>query len=198
MRKGTKMTPEQIEAKKAAAAAHGKKLGNPGFSAKPGEPGYVHRDPTKAAKACAEKNAKLKAMGLGKDDCIFPDPAELAESLDGYFAHCDAINEKYSESGICLWLSKHNKKNRNVTLQTLHYWYDGVYSEHLQELVQMAYTRIMHQIETDPRYDDKAMVPYRIFLEKQKRYGGKTDKQEISNDVKFELTIKDYDEELAK
>ena len=198
MRKGSKMTPEQIEAKKAAAARNGHELGSPRFKVKKGEPGYIERDPTKAREAKAKARKEAKARGEGDVGCIFPKADDLVEALDGYFDDCDARGEKYSEAGICLWLSRHNPKNRNVTLQTLHRWYDGVSNEHLQEAVKMAYLRIQHQIETDPRYDDKAMTAYRIFLEKQVRLGGKTDKQEVSNNVKFELTIKDYDEELAK
>ncbi len=161
---------------------------------KRGDAGYYERN-TDAAKAA---NAERKARGEGSEIAIFKTAAELETAVVGYFDKCDRKDEKYSEAGLCLWLSSHNRKNRNVTLQTLHYWYDGDACEYLQETVQMAYLRIQHQIETDPRYDDKAMTAYRIFLEKQQRLGGKTDKQEVNNNVKFELTIKDYDEGLAK
>lgn len=165
---------------------------------KRGEAGYHERNTKAANDACAAKRAERKARGEGDATCIFPTVEEFERAAVDYFDECDRKEEKYSEAGLCLWLSSHNAKNRNVTLTALQNWYDGDAAEHLQEAVQMAYLRIQHQIETDPRYDDKAMTAYRIFLEKQKRLGGKTDKQEVDNNVKFELTIKDYDEGLAK
>ena len=166
--------------------------------AKRGEAGYHERNTAAANAACAKQREERAAAGKGDDICIFPDVAELEIACVGYFDYCDDHGEKYSEAGLCLWLSKHNSGNRNVTLRTLQGWYDGLFAKHLQETVQMAYLRIQHQIETDPRYDDKAMTSYRIFLEKQKRLGGKTDKQEIEHDAKIEVTIKNFDEELAK
>lgn len=165
---------------------------------KKGDEGFIPRNTAAANPASVQARAARKAAGIGDANCIFKTVEEFEAAADGYFDDCDCRNEKYSEAGLCLWLSRHNAKNRNVTLQTLQNWYDGDTAGHLQEAVQMAYLRIQHQIETDPRYDDKAMTAYRIFLEKQTRLGGKTDKQEVNNNVKFELTIKDYDEELAK
>lgn len=163
-----------------------RKRGNPNFAKKKGEEGYVPRN-TDAAHEAATKSHS-----------IFESADEFSAVAAAYFEVCDAEYEKYSESGLCLFLSKHNNKGRNITLQTLHKWYDGEACEHLQEVVQMAYLRIQHQIETDPRYDDKGMSAYRIFLEKQSRLGGKTDKTEAKQDVKVELSVKDYDPEFFK
>lgn len=196
--KGYKVTDEEKAKRRATAAAHGKEFGNPRLKAKRGEVGYHERNTAAANAAYAKKREELAAEGKGRETCIFPDAAEFEDACNRYFDDCDNRDEKYSESGLCLWLSRQNADKRNVTLATLHSWYDGLTAKHLQESVQMAYLRIQHQIETDPRYDDKAMAAYRIFLEKQKRLGGKTDKQEVDNNVKFELTIKDYDKELAE
>lgn len=198
MRKGQKLTEEEKAARRAKAAANGTKLGNQKFKAKRGEPGYTERNVKAAQEAAVRQRAERRANGIGDKSCTFETVEEFEEAAAGYFDECDRREEKYSEAGLCLWLSAHNRKGRNVTLHTLQSWYDGNSADHLQEAVQMAYLRIQHQIETDPRYDDKAMTAYRIFLEKQPRLGGKTDKQEVSNNVKFELTIKDYDEKLAK
>ena len=198
MRKGQKLTDEEKAARRAKAAANGTKLGSRSISAKRGEPGFHERNSAPGRAAVAKDREERRAKGIGDRNCTFETVESFEEAAIGYFDECDRKDEKYSEAGLCLWLSAHNPKGRNVTLATLQSWYDGNAAEHLQEAVQMAYLRIQHQIETDPRYDDKAMTAYRIFLEKQSRLGGKTDKQEVNNNVKFELTIKDYDEELAK
>ena len=162
------------------------KKGNPNFKAKKGEAGYHERN-TAAAHEAAAKSWR-----------VFETPEELHEAICGYFDDCDARGELYSEAGLCLWLSTHNRKGRNVLLQTLHDWYDGTNCTDLREEVQIAYLRIQHQIETDPRYSDKPMVPYRIFSLKQRRLGGKTDKTDVNTDVRVELTVKDYDPEMFK
>lgn len=160
--------------------------GNPRFKAKRGEEGYFERDTATATAASLETTR------------IFDTAEELSEALIAYFDDCDARGELYSEAGICLWLTAHNKKGKKVLLHSLHKWCDGIVCPDLQEEVQIAYLRIQHQIETDNRYGDKPMIPYRIFLSKQKRFGGKTDKQEVDTDVRVELTVKDYDPEFFK
>lgn len=164
----------------------GKKGGNPNLKAKKGEPGYTERNTAPATAASALSHRTFETAD------------ELREAITGYFDDCDARYELYSEAGLCLWLSEHNKKGRRVLLQALHDWFDGTSCADLQEEVQIAYLRIQHQIETDARYGEKPMVPYRIFLAKQKRFGGKTDKTDVNTDVRVELTVKDYDPEFFK
>lgn len=165
---------------------------------KRGDPGFKERSTDALLAAAKERNEERKAEGKGTETCIFPDPAEFDRVVRAYFDDCDAREELYSEAGLCLWLSAHNEKGRKVSLQSLHNWYDGIKSQHLQETAEWAYLRMQHQIETDPRYADKAMVSYRIFLEKQTRLGGKTDRQEVKADTNFTVNIKDYEEALAK
>lgn len=132
-------------------------------SAKKGEDGYWERS-TDAAHAAQS---------------IFETAEEFTEAAEGYFAECDKTMTLYDEAGLCLYLSKHNPKGRPVTLTRLRTWYDGDKAEYLQEAVQMAYLRIQEQIATDPRYREKGgMATKAIFLMKQSRFGGYTDKTE--------------------
>lgn len=114
------------------------------------------------------------------DACtIFPTAEAFTEAAERYFAECDDNDVLYDEAGLCLALSKDNPKGKRVTLRTLRGWYDGDHAEHLKDAVQMAYLRIQHQIATDPRYQEKGgMSTKAIFLMKQARLGGYTDKTE--------------------
>jgi len=149
----------------------GKKLRNPKLRAKKGEPGYHERN---TGPAVAATTAALS---------IFPTVEEFDEAVAKYFDECDASETLYGEAGLCLALSKYNAKGKVVTLSTLRKWYDGESCSWLQDSVQMAYLRIQQQIETDPRYREKGgMATRAIFLQKQSRFGGYQDKQEVKND----------------
>lgn len=138
--------------------------------AKKGEEGYFERETDAAHAACA----------------VFETAAEFDAAAERYFAGCDATDTLYSEAGLCLALSRDNAKGKPVTLKTLRRWYDGEKCPYLQEAVQTAYLRIMEQIQTDPRYQEKGgMASKAIFLMKQSRLGGYTDKTE----TKAEATV---------
>jgi len=107
---------------------------------------------------------------------IFETAEEFEELANAYFDFCDDEDRLYGEAGLALYLTAHNRKKRNVTLTALRDWYVGERSPHLQESVKMAYLRIQDQIDHDPRYQDKAMATRGIFLQKQKWYGGYTDR----------------------
>lgn len=138
---------------------------------KKGEEGYWERDTAAACAASALSNA------------IFPDAETFTAAANRYFDECDGRKELYGEAGLCLALSKYNPKQKNVTLKTLQKWYDGESCEYLQEAVQMAYLRIQQQIESDPRYLEKATVTRGIFLQKQVRLGGYRDKVEQKSET---------------
>ena len=52
-----------------------------------------------------------------------------------------------------------------------------------------AYTRIAEQIASDPRYSDRQMVSYRIFLLKQEKFGGYQDKIEAKSDLNVNVKM---------
>ena len=106
---------------------------------------------------------------------------ELREAINGYFADCDKRGTLYGEAGLALWL--------DVSLDTLHSWYDGRYAPELQPEAQRAYMIIQNQVETSPVYQDKAMTSRAIFLMKQMRYGGKVDKVEAKNDISVKVKM---------
>lgn len=107
----------------------------------------------------------------------FETAAEFTEAANRYFDECDASGTLYGEAGLCLALTKYNRKGRTVNLRSLKDWYDGYKATYLQDAVQQAYLRIQSQIETDPRYQEKGgMATRAIFLQKQKRLGGYQDK----------------------
>lgn len=108
-------------------------------------------------------------------------PAELRQKVDEYFADCDRRGALYGEAGLALWL--------NVSLDTLHSWFDGRYSADLQGEAQRAYLIIQNQVETAPVYQDKALSARAIFLMKQARYGGKVDKVESKQDVSVKVKM---------
>lgn len=106
----------------------------------------------------------------------FETPEAFTEKAEEYFRACDEKGELYGEAGMALYLG--------VTLITLRSWYDGRRSPDLQDAVQMAYLRIMSQIETDPRYQEKGgMTTRAIFLMKQKAFGGYQDKIQSMNEI---------------
>ena len=129
----------------------------------------------------AAKRASGAALAVNR---VFEDADDFNEAAERYFAECDAADKLYSESGLCLGLTKYNRKGKNVTLSALQSWYDGIRCADLQEAVQMAYLRIQEQIETDPRYMEKGgMSTKAIFLMKQARLGGRLDKMETKQDT---------------
>lgn len=111
----------------------------------------------------------------------YDSPDELRVRIDEYFADCDRRGALYGEAGLALWL--------HVSLDTLHSWYDGKRCPDFQSEAQRAYMIIQNQVETDPMYQDKAMVSRAIFLMKQARYGGKVDKVEAKSDVSVNVKM---------
>lgn len=135
----------------------------------------------KAKYATAEERAAAEKAALEKAhraSMIFETAEEFRSLACGYFDRCDEEGLLYGEAGLCLYLTEHNAKGRVVRLDMLRNWYDGTYSPHLQDAVQEAYLRIQSQIETDPRYQEKAMSAKGIFLSKQARFGAYQDKIE--------------------
>ena len=153
-----------------------KRRGNPAFSKKKGEPGYIENRDTVTGQLARSKAAHEAVS-------IFPHVEDFQKVADDYFDECDERGVLYGEAGLCLALSKGNRKGRTVTLQALRDWYDGKHCEYLQDAVQRAYLRIQAQIETDPTYREKGMVPRSIFLQKQTRLGGYQDKVETKSDA---------------
>lgn len=116
-------------------------------------------------------------MTKGNDNgARFGSVVEFQTVADAYFDACDAAGKLYGEAGLCLALG--------VSLTTLRRWYDGKNCPELQEAVQRAYLRIQDQIETHPAYQEKGGMSSRaIFLQKQPRFGGYTDKVEARQDM---------------
>lgn len=142
--------------------------------AKKGENGYWERETDAAHAACA----------------VFETEDAFTQAAEGYFSQCDADETLYDEAGLCLYLSRHNPKGKPVTVRTLRAWYDGEHAAYLQEAVQMAYLRIQHQIATDPRYQEKGgMATKAIFLMKQARLGGYTDRTEQKTDATVNINF---------
>lgn len=152
-------------------------------SRKKGEDGYWERNTGAATEAAAVAHA------------VFPNAETFTAAANRYFDECDARDELYGEAGLCLALSRYNPGEKNVTLKTLRKWYDGEACPYLQEAVQMAYLRIQQQVESDPRYRDKATVTRGIFLQKQPRLGGYQDKIEQKTDTKITIIHGDSMEE---
>lgn len=145
--------------------------------------------PRKKKDACSGgcEPGKAGLSGAARDKNIFATAEEFSDAANAYFSRCDADGELYGEAGLCLALSQGNRERRAVTLSTLRRWYDGEECPWLQEAVELAYLRIQSQIETDPRYGASGgMATRAIFLHKQPRYGGYTDKQE----QRTEATVK--------
>ena len=128
-----------------------KRRGNPAFSKKKGEPGYIENRDTVTGQLARSKAAHEAVS-------IFPHVEDFQKVADDYFDECDERGVLYGEAGLALYLSEHNKKGRTVTLTVLRSWYDGDRCAYLQDAVQMAYLRIQNQVETDERYREKGMV----------------------------------------
>lgn len=110
---------------------------------------------------------------------VFATGEEFLGAAEDYFTHCDTQEDLYGEAGLCLWLSSHNPSGAIVTQQVLRSWYDGETCPHLQDAVRLAYLRIQHQVETDPRYQGKGgMTSKALLLLKQSRLGGYADRQQ--------------------
>lgn len=145
-------------------------------SRKKGEEGYLERNTGPATEAAAMQHA------------VFPTAEDFERVADAYFDHCDQEGVLYGEAGLCLYLTRHNAKGRNVSLSTLHDWYDGENCTWLQESVQQAYLRIQSQIESDPRYGEKGgMATRAIFMQKQRRLGNYKDKSENTQTTKVQI-----------
>lgn len=125
-----------------------------------------------------------------KSHAAFETAEDFETACNAYFAECDMNGELYGEAGLCLGLTKYNKKGRVITLNALREWYDGTSCEWLKDSVQFAYLRIQSQIESDPRYQEKGGMATRgIFLQKQKRFGGYQDKQETTHEATVNIVF---------
>lgn len=129
-----------------------------------------------------EQARQAATDAAARSHAVFETAEEFTAAADAYFDACDRYGKLYGEAGLCLALSRGNRKGCVVTLRTLRKWYDGECCGYLQDAVQSAYLRIQEQIETDPVYREKGMVPRSIFLQKQTRLGGYQDKVETKND----------------
>lgn len=116
-------------------------------------------------------------MTKGNDNgARFGSVVEFQTAADAYFDACDAAGKLYGEAGLCLALG--------VSLKCLRHWYDRDRRPELQEAVQRAYLRIQDQIETHPVYMEKGgMTSRAIFMLKQPRFAGYTDKVEARQDM---------------
>lgn len=101
---------------------------------------------------------------MDEETVAFATEEEFSRAAEDYFAHCDAREDLYGEAGLCLWLSSHNPGGAIVTQQALRAWYDGTACPHLRDAVRLAYLRIQHQIETDPRYQGKGGMTSKALL----------------------------------
>lgn len=143
-----------------------------------------------AEKKTGRKNGQKEATAAAAQaNAIFPDAQEFAEAANGYFRECDEQGVLYSEAGLCVYLSEHNRAGRVVKLRALHDWYDGRTCEHLQDQAHLAYLKIQRQVESHPAYREKGMVPRSIFLNKQARLGGLRDQMETKNDATVRLVF---------
>ena len=164
--------------------------------AKKGEPGYFdrHFHSEKAdAKARATYDRKMAENAAAKKAAsAFPTPESLRAAVDWYFAECDAVDKLYGPAGLCLYLSDHNATGEFISQSRLGSWFAGEGREDLTPVVQYAFARIQDQIETDPRYREKGgMATRAIFLQKQKMFGGYTDREDVKADVKVDIKFGD-------
>ena len=134
---------------------------------------------------------KKQTEKASKEIATFETAEEFTELANAYFDECDKANRLYGEAGLCLYLTKHNRKGRTVKLEALHTWYDGDKAAYLQDAVQAAYLRIQEQIESDPAYMEKGMTTRAIFLSKQKRLGGYQDKVESKTETTVHIVHSD-------
>lgn len=136
-----------------------------------------------ARKTKSELERAAQTAAAHAASSIFETAEEFREAADKYFADCDAAGKLYDEAGLCLGLTRYNRKGRKVLLQSLRRWCDGEVCPYLQEEVQYAYLRIQEQIATSPAYQEKGMVTRGIFLQKQKQFGGYQDRVETKQDT---------------
>lgn len=123
---------------------------------------------------------------------LFETADEFREAADRYFDECDEKGELYSPAGLSLALKKYGPKHRFVDRNRLALWANGeacATTPGLQEAVLEAFARIEHQIETDARYQDKALNTRAIFYLKQPMLGGMQDVQK-ENKTKVEVVLK--------
>lgn len=132
-----------------------------------------------------EEERRKQTEAATRKNAIFETAEEFEEAIRGYFDYCDLNDILYNDAGMCLWLSDHNKKGRKVTLQTLERWWDGTSCPYLQESTQLAYLRWQNQFFTNPVYLSKNGVSLSVFMQKQKRLGGRKDR----TDANIEQTV---------
>lgn len=155
-------------------------------------PSDFPRRPGRAVERKAVTGMRKKSgEKTGKKDTSrrYKTPEELAEKINEYFDKCDDQYTLYSEAGLA--------RHLGITDVTLNRWRTGEFCGDLQETVEMAFLRIKEQILTDERYSAKGMVPYRIFLLKQEKFGGYQDRMEakadLSVNVKFGANMDESD-----
>lgn len=152
------------------------------------------KDTTKATEAAAKARRKQTVEKI----------KEFRKQSEAYFQSCDEEDVLYSEPGLADFLG--------CEVNLLHYRYDyndgrdpeevaaavadfevGKEVDQPQQVmshyVRMAYMRIWKQVDTDPRYMEKSMVSYKIFLNKQKRLGGRQDRQEMNQNVSVNVVF---------
>ena len=88
-----------------------------------------------------EQARQAATDAAAKSHAVFETAEEFEAAANAYFDSCDYIGKLYGEAGLCLALSKENRKRRTVTLATLRKWYDGESCQYLQDAVQRAYMR---------------------------------------------------------
>lgn len=111
----------------------------------------------------------------------FQTPEELKAACDAYFDECDRNGELYGEAGLALALK--------TSLRELRGWFTGEKFPEMREAAEYAYLKIMHQIETDERYQEKGGMSTRsIFLMKQQYFGGYQDK--LAAQTQIDVNVK--------
>lgn len=139
---------------------------------------------TEAQKRATEAGAKASRT--------FETVEEFNQCANAYFKSCDESGALYGEAGLALYLNEHNPKGHIITVTALRRWYDGEFCEYLQDAVHLAYMRIAAQIETDPRYQEKGGMATRgIFLQKQRRIAGYSDRENDKKDTTVNIVFGD-------
>lgn len=111
----------------------------------------------------------------------FKDVQELQEKCSEYFKRCDEHHIAPGEGGLAYFIG--------VTRETLQKWYDGVERPEFQDTIRRQYLRIQANIESNPIFQQKGMVPRSIFLLKQQRLGGYQDKTEQNHDINVHVSM---------
>lgn len=97
------------------------------------------------------------------------DEKTLRKLCDEYFDQCDRDGILYDEAGLLLHL--------HVLEPTWNSWWEGTRCPDLMDETRRACMRIQHQLLTDSRWRTSGgLTSMAIFLLKQKRLGGYTDK----------------------